>query len=61
VKQSVTVIRADWFGAEPATDEAIARWVLHVCPISRRADWERLRDGLRMAGMPTDGVQHHEW
>jgi len=51
-------VRANWFGAEPATDEAIVRWLLHLYPIRRRADWERLRDGLQAAGLPTAGTDH---
>jgi DNA-binding SARP family transcriptional activator len=47
--------RANWFGAEPPTDEAIVGWLLHLYPIRRRADWERLRDGLQAAGLPTGG------
>ena len=47
--------RANWFGAEPATDERIVRWLLHLYPIRRRTDWERLRDGLRGAGLPAEG------
>src|SRR3712207_8529172 len=35
-----------------SSDEAITRWLLHLYPISRRDDWERLRDGLRIAGLP---------
>ncbi len=54
-------VRASWFGAEPATDETIMRWMLHLYPISRRADWERLRDGLHAAGVPTGGIDHHGW
>jgi DNA-binding SARP family transcriptional activator/tetratricopeptide (TPR) repeat protein len=53
--------RAGWFGAEPATDEAIMRWLLHLYPIARRGDWARLRDGLRLAGLPTSGAEHHGW
>lgn len=49
-------IRANWFGAAPATDTAIVRWLLHLYPIRRRADWERLRDGLQTAGLPV-GVE----
>ncbi len=45
--------RANWFGAEAATDERIIQWLLHLYPIRRRADWERLRAGLRAAGLPT--------
>jgi DNA-binding SARP family transcriptional activator len=51
-------IHANWFGAEPASDEAIVRWLLHLYPIRHRSDWERLRDGLRIAGLPTDGSEH---
>jgi tetratricopeptide (TPR) repeat protein len=51
-------IRANWFGAEPATDGIIVSWLLHLYPIRRRADWERLRDGLRIAGLPTGGAEH---
>jgi hypothetical protein len=54
-------VRANWFGSEPATDEAIMRWMLHLYPMSRREDWERLRDGLRIAGLPTGGIDHHGW
>ncbi len=50
--------RSNWFGAEPATDEAIVRWLLHLYPIRHRADWERLRDGLKAAGLPTNGTEH---
>ncbi|SDN34851.1 DNA-binding transcriptional activator of the SARP family [Afipia sp. GAS231] len=51
-------VRANWFGAEPATDEAIVGWLLHLYPIRRRADWERLRDGLQAAGLPTGGAEY---
>ncbi len=51
-------IRANWFGSEPATDEAIVRWVLHLYPFRRREDWQRLRDGLLGAGLPTDGIDY---
>jgi hypothetical protein len=51
-------IRANWFGDKPATNEAIVGWLLHIYPIRRRADWERLRDGLQMAGLPTGDSAH---
>jgi hypothetical protein len=50
--------RSNWFGAAPASDEAIVGWLLHLYPIRRREDWERLRDGLRAAGLPTDRIEH---
>jgi len=52
-------IRANWFGAEPPTDEAIVRWLLHLYPLRRREDWERFRDGLRAAGLPTRRTEHY--
>jgi DNA-binding SARP family transcriptional activator/TolB-like protein len=54
-------IRANWFGETPTTDAMIGRWFLHLYPIRRRADWERLRDGLGGAGVPVDGMDHHGW
>jgi DNA-binding SARP family transcriptional activator/TolB-like protein len=54
-------VRSAWFGNVPPTDAAIARWLLHAHPISRREDWERLRDGIRGAGIPVAGVAHHDW
>jgi hypothetical protein len=57
----IATIKAEWFAPEPATDEAIVRWLLHLYPISRRADWARLRDGLRIAGLPTAKAEHHGW
>jgi len=50
--------RANWYGPEPATDENIVRWLLHLYPIRHRADWERLRDGLKAAGLPTGTSDH---
>jgi tetratricopeptide (TPR) repeat protein len=54
-------IREHWFGDQPASDETIVRWLLHLYPIKHREDWERLRDGLRIAGLPTSGSDHHRW
>jgi DNA-binding SARP family transcriptional activator len=50
--------RQNWFGAKPATDEAVVRWFLHLYPIRRREDWERLRGGLHAAGLPTARTEH---
>jgi len=52
-QRSLARIRAAWYGEEEATDEAIVRWLLHLYPFRRREDWERLRDGLSIAGLPT--------
>jgi DNA-binding SARP family transcriptional activator len=47
----VTAIRGRWHGeAEPAEEE-ISAWLLHAFPIQSRADWERLRDGIKGAGL----------
>jgi DNA-binding SARP family transcriptional activator len=51
--------RANWFGAEPPTDEKIVQWLLHLYPLRRREDWERFRDGLRAAGLPTRQTEHY--
>jgi TolB-like protein/tetratricopeptide (TPR) repeat protein len=55
-------IRADWHGesAQPS-DKEITAWLLHLYPIRRSEDWERLRDGLASAGAPVDGARHHGW
>jgi tetratricopeptide (TPR) repeat protein len=49
-------IRARWHGEEPASEEAIASWLLHCFPIHDREPWERLRDGVKLAGLavPSD-------
>jgi tetratricopeptide (TPR) repeat protein len=52
-------IRANWFGPEPPTDDIIVEWLLHLYPIRRREDWERLRDGLGAAGLPTGRAEHY--
>jgi DNA-binding SARP family transcriptional activator/TolB-like protein len=53
--------RTYWVGEPSPTDTAITRWFLHLYPIRRREDWERLRDGLRGAGVPVRGMDHHGW
>ena len=53
--------RTAWFGNAPPTDAAIAHWLLHSHPISRREDWERLRDGIHGAGIPVSGLDHQKW
>ena len=49
-------MRSFWVGPEAPTDEAVVRWVLQAHPISVRSRWEVLRDGLRGAGLPVEGV-----
>lgn len=57
----VEMSRAKWFGGDPPTDDAIGRWFLHLFPINRRADWERLRRGLAGAGLAPAEVVHGAW
>jgi hypothetical protein len=49
-------IRSFWVGSSAPTDEAVVRWVLQAHPISVRSRWEALRDGLRGAGLPVEGI-----
>ena len=49
-------IRSFWVGSDAPTDEAIARWVLQGLPISVSERWQALRDGLRGAGFPVEGI-----
>jgi DNA-binding SARP family transcriptional activator/TolB-like protein len=51
-------VRANWFGAAPATDKAIVNWLLHLYPFRHCKDWERLRDGLLAAGLPAGEIGH---
>jgi len=54
-------IRQGWFGADAASDRAIARWLLHLYPISAAEPWERLRDGLEKAGLPHADIEFGQW
>jgi TolB-like protein len=49
-------IRSFWVGSSAPTDEAVVRWALQAFPISIRSRWETLRDGLRGAGLPVEGI-----
>jgi TolB-like protein len=54
-------IRSFWVGSIAPTDEAITRWLLQTHPISVSARWEVLRQGLRGAGLPVDGIVQLSW
>ena len=56
VQRFLNGIRSFWVGADAPTDEAIARWVLQGLPISVNERWQALRDGLRGAGFPVEGI-----
>ena len=49
-------IRSFWVAPSAPTDEAIVRWTLQAHPISVQSRWETLRDGLRGAGLPVEGI-----
>jgi DNA-binding SARP family transcriptional activator/tetratricopeptide (TPR) repeat protein len=57
----INLIRSNWFGDGPPTDEAIGSWLLHMFPIRYEADWVRLRDGIAGAGIPPGDARHHDW
>jgi DNA-binding SARP family transcriptional activator/TolB-like protein len=52
----VNGIRSFWVGSSAPTDEAVVRWALQAHPINVRVRWEALRDGLRGAGLPVEGI-----
>jgi hypothetical protein len=54
-------IRLFWVGSSAPTDETVVRWVLQSHPIGVRARWEVLRDGLRGAGLPVEGITQLSW
>ena len=54
-------IRLFWVGSSTPTDETVVRWVLQSHPISVRERWEILRDGLRGAGLPVEGITQLSW
>ncbi len=45
------VTRKNWRGSSNPNDAEIARWLLHCFPIRDQKVWERLRDGLVLAGV----------
>lgn len=48
--------RSFWVGPGAPSDTAITRWLLQAHPIGVTERWEALRDGLRGAGLPVDGI-----
>jgi DNA-binding SARP family transcriptional activator len=53
----LNALRSFWVGPMAPTDEAITRWLLQGLPIVVTPRWEALRDGLRGAGLPVDGIK----
>jgi len=54
-------IRSFWVGSAAPTDEAITRWLLQTHPISVSSRWEALRQSLRGAGLPAEGLVKLAW
>jgi len=54
-------ISTGWFGAGPVSDHAVARWLLHLYPISDAEPWQRLRAGLEKAGLPHVDIEFMDW
>ena len=57
----LNLIRSTWFGGKSPHDEVLGRWLLHSHPISAPEHWERLREGLSGAGVPSGDMKHHDW
>ena len=55
-RRFLNATRSFWVGSGVPTDEAITHWLLQAHPIGVTERWEALRDGLRGAGLPVDGV-----
>ncbi|MCP4618011.1 MAG: trifolitoxin synthesis, TfuA [Bradyrhizobium sp.] len=53
----LNALRSFWIGSTAPTDEAITRWLLQGVPIVVTSRWEALRDGLRGAGLPVEGIK----
>jgi DNA-binding SARP family transcriptional activator len=54
-------IRSFWVGSAAPTDEAITCWLLQTHPISVKSRWEALRQSLRGAGLPVEGIVQLAW
>lgn len=61
LEQYFSTIRERWVGSGAADPAAITRWFLYLFPIANPQEWMQLRDGIRGAGGPTDGLRHHDW
>lgn len=56
LKRFYTMVAQRWCGPSQPTEEAMARWFLHLFPMRRDEDWEHLREGLAGAGAPVAGL-----
>jgi hypothetical protein len=53
------IVRAAWTGELPSTEAMIARWLLHLYPVSRAEIRHRLHDGMALAGLPVEAFSDH--
>jgi DNA-binding SARP family transcriptional activator/TolB-like protein len=58
IQRFVNGLRSFWIGSSLPTDNAVASWVMQAHPIGVRERWETLRDSLRGAGLPVEGIVH---
>lgn len=56
LKRFYALVAQRWCGSSQPTEEAMARWFLHLFPMRRAEDWEHLREGLAGAGAPVTGL-----
>jgi len=56
IQRFVNGLRSFWVGSVVPTDEAVGRWVMQAHPIGVKERWETLRDSLRGAGLPVEGI-----
>lgn len=61
LRRFIDGLRPQWQGEEPATEQNMFRWLLHLYPIQHKSDWERLRAGLASAGAPVEATGHGIW
>ncbi|HRD77243.1 MAG TPA: hypothetical protein PK264_15145, partial [Hyphomicrobiaceae bacterium] len=61
LKRFYHLAAANWAGVDAWSETGTVRWFLHAFPLRRRGDWERLRDGLSLAGAPVHGLRHRFW
>lgn len=60
-KRFLALVRSRWQGKEPPTDDNIARWFMHLYPIRRQQQWQRLREGLSGAGVPVPKAEDFQY
>jgi DNA-binding SARP family transcriptional activator len=59
-RRFIGLARSAWQVQASPSNAEIVGWLLHSFPILKRKDWERLRDGLRTAGLPVGNVEHDD-